>query len=76
LELLSRGILGGQTHAAREVLEAQVIFVSEGHSGQGEKATPDTAARISRFTKDGKFIRSFGKWGTGPVEFRTPHDIA
>src|SRR5262245_33470417 len=31
---------------------------------------------ISRFTKDGKFIRSFGKWGSGPVEFKTPHDIA
>src|SRR5260221_4402211 len=52
------------------------IFVTEGHSGQGEKATPDTVARISRFTKDGKFIKSFGKWGSGPVEFRTPHDIA
>ena len=39
-------------------------------------ATPDTVARISRFTKDGKFIRSFGKWDTGPAEFKTPHDIA
>lgn len=51
------------------------LFIAEGHSGQNSDATPATVARISRFTKDGKFIRSFGKWGTGPVEFRTPHDL-
>jgi hypothetical protein len=33
-------------------------------------------ARISKFTKDGKFIKSFGKLGSGPGEFRTPHDLA
>jgi len=52
------------------------IFIAEGHSGQQPTATPATVARISRFTKDGKFVKSFGKLGTGPVEFRTPHDIA
>ena len=52
------------------------IFVAEGHSGQAVNAPADTVARISRFTKGGKFIKSFGKLGSGPVEFRTPHDIA
>ena len=49
------------------------ILVSEGHAGQGENPPPGTVGRISIFNKDGKFIRSFGKLGTGPGEFRTPH---
>jgi DNA-binding beta-propeller fold protein YncE len=52
------------------------LFIAEGHSGQGAAAKPDTVARISKFTQDGKFIRSFGKLGSGPVEFKTPHDLA
>ena len=35
-----------------------------------------TVSRISKFTKDGKFIKSFGKLGSGPAEFRLPHDLA
>jgi DNA-binding beta-propeller fold protein YncE len=52
------------------------IFISEGHSGQYPGAGPDTVGRISKFTKDGKFVKSFGKWGSAPGEFKTPHDIA
>ena len=52
------------------------ILVAEGHAGQNANAPPDTVARISRFTKDGTFISSFGKLGTGPGEFRTPHALA
>ncbi len=52
------------------------LFITEGHSGQAPDAKPDTVARISKFTKDGRFITSFGRFGSGPVEFRTPHDIA
>jgi DNA-binding beta-propeller fold protein YncE len=52
------------------------IFIAEGHSGQNDNARPDTVARISKFTKEGKFISSFGKLGSGPGEFRTPHDLA
>jgi sugar lactone lactonase YvrE len=52
------------------------IFVAEGHSGQNANATPDTVARISKFTKDGKFVKSWGKFGTGPGEFKTPHSLA
>ncbi len=52
------------------------ILVAEGHGGQNMQAPPDTVARISRFSRDGKFIRSFGKLGSGPGEFRTPHGLA
>ena len=81
LTLGRAGVAGNPPDALTEPCSVVVaangdIFVSEGHSGQGEKATQDTVARISKFTKNGKFIRSFGKWGSGPVEFRTPHDIA
>ena len=52
------------------------IYVAEGHSGQNNNAPPDTVARISKFTKDGTFIKSFGKLGSAPGEFRTPHALA
>jgi len=52
------------------------IFITEGHSGQYPGAGPDSVGRISKFTKDGKFIKSFGRWGSAPGEFKTPHDIA
>ena len=44
------------------------IFVTEGHL-QGNN-------RISKFSKDGKFIKSWGKKGSGPGEFFAPHTIA
>jgi sugar lactone lactonase YvrE len=44
------------------------IFVSEGHGGAN--------ARILKFTKDGKFIKSFGKKGSGPGEMEQPHALA
>jgi sugar lactone lactonase YvrE len=44
------------------------IFVSEGHL-QGND-------RISKFSKDGKFIKSWGKRGSGPGEFFAPHTLA
>jgi hypothetical protein len=52
------------------------IFVAEGHAGQNQNAPPGTVARISKFTKDGKFIKSWGKLGSAPGEFRTPHGLA
>jgi streptogramin lyase len=45
------------------------IFVADGHGG-------DTNARIVKFTKEGKFIKAWGKKGTGPGEFDTPHMLA
>jgi sugar lactone lactonase YvrE len=52
------------------------IFVADGHSGQDSDATPSTVSRIVKFSKDGKYIKSFGKWGSGPGEIKTPHGIA
>jgi sugar lactone lactonase YvrE len=45
------------------------IFVADGHGG-------NTNARIVKFTKDGKFIKAWGKKGTAPGEFDAPHAIA
>ena len=47
------------------------IFVTEGHTG-GTKGND----RVSKFSKDGKFIKSWGKNGSGPGEFNSPHTIA
>lgn len=45
------------------------IYVGDGHGGM-------TNARIVKFSKDGKFIKAWGKKGTGPGEFETPHSLA
>lgn len=52
------------------------VLISEGHSGQGVNLEPGAVARLSRFTKNGTFIKSLGRYGSGPGEFRTPHDLA
>ncbi len=51
------------------------ILVAEGHGGQVENPGPNVVSRISRFTKDGEFIATIGKLGSGPGEFKTPHAI-
>jgi DNA-binding beta-propeller fold protein YncE len=52
------------------------IFVSDGHSGQFPNAGPDTNARIVKFSRDGKYVREWGRLGSAPGEFRTPHALA
>jgi hypothetical protein len=52
------------------------IFVSDGHSGQDENPPPDANGRIVKFTRDGKYVKAWGKVGTGPGDFRTPHALA
>ena len=52
------------------------IFVSDGHSGQNENPPPNANGRIVKFTKDGKYIKEWGRMGSGPGEFRTPHSLA
>ena len=52
------------------------IFVSEGHSGQNPKPPPNTVGRITKFTRDGKFVKTWGRLGSAPGEFRTPHALA
>ena len=52
------------------------IFVADGHSGQNPNVPPGYISRIVKFSKDGTFIREWGKWGSGPGEFKTPHALA
>jgi sugar lactone lactonase YvrE len=47
------------------------IFVAEGHSS-GATAN----ARVLKFDRTGKFIKEFGKKGTGPGEMDQPHALA
>jgi sugar lactone lactonase YvrE len=47
------------------------IFVSEGHS-----SAEGSTARVLKFDKTGKFLRSFGKFGKGRDEFDQPHALA
>jgi sugar lactone lactonase YvrE len=46
------------------------IFVADGHIA----GTP--IGRIVKFSKDGRFIKAWGKRGKGPGEFDTPHAMA
>ena len=45
------------------------IYVADGHGGESN-------ARIVKFSKDGKFIKAWGKRGSAPGEFETLHAIA
>ena len=45
------------------------IFVADGHGG-------NTNARIVKFSKEGRFLKSWGRRGSAPGEFDTPHAIA
>jgi DNA-binding beta-propeller fold protein YncE len=52
------------------------IFIPEGHCGQNAEPPPNCVGRISKFDRNGKFIKSWGRMGTGVGEFKTPHAIA
>lgn len=45
------------------------VFVAESHGPKGNN-------RILVYSKDGKFLRTFGKTGSGPGEFLEPHTLA
>jgi hypothetical protein len=45
------------------------IYVADGHGGESN-------ARAVKFSKDGKFIKAWGKKGAAPGEFDVPHAIA
>ena len=47
------------------------IFVAEGHSGIAEDNS-----RIMKFTKEGRFIKTFASRGAGDGQLRSPHAIA
>jgi DNA-binding beta-propeller fold protein YncE len=46
------------------------IFVSDGHSGNASGI-----ARVVKFSKDGRFIKTWGHKGSAPGDFDDPHDI-
>ena len=45
------------------------IFIGDGHGGNSN-------ARMMKFSKDGKLIKTWGKKGTAPGDFETPHTLA
>ncbi len=91
-KLLSLGIAGkpgtadGQFNQPNDVVVGPdgSIYVSDGHEGQGMTTSAALAeglkrgatARISKFSPDGKFIKSWGRLGVRHGEFRTPHALA
>jgi beta-lactamase superfamily II metal-dependent hydrolase/sugar lactone lactonase YvrE len=46
------------------------IFITEGHTIGGP------VNRVSKWSKDGTFIKAWGKTGSGPGEFNAPHTVA
>jgi sugar lactone lactonase YvrE len=91
-KLLSLGIAGkpgnadGQFNQPNDVAIGPdgSIYVSDGHDGQGminakalaEGLARGATARISKFSPDGKFVKSWGRLGVRHGEFRTPHALA
>ena len=62
------------------------IFVADGHTvlpwgggewyGGDQQKNDPTHVRIAKFSKDGKFIKTWGKLGTDPGDFNLPHGLA
>ena len=90
-KLMSLGVAGkagnadGQFNQPNDVVVGPdgSIYVSDGHDAQGF-TTPQQVAegikrgatsRISKFSPDGKFIKSWGGIGVKHGEFRTPHAL-
>jgi len=51
------------------------ILIADGHWPRPASAQQD-GDRLVVFTRDGKFLRSYGKMGRGPGEFMGPHALA
>ena len=68
------GVAGDGQDTLRQPTDIQVapngdVFVATGHNDKGP-------GRIVKFDKDGKFIKEWGKNGSGPGEFSVPHALA
>ena len=88
-KLMSLGVAGKASNADGEFNQPNdvvigpdgSIYVSDGHEGQSMTTANAVAdgikrgatARISKFSPDGKFIKSWGGLGVRHGEFRTPH---
>jgi len=91
-KLLSLGVAGkrgnadGQFNQPNDVIVGPdgSIYVADGHDAQGMTTSAAIAeglkngatSRISKFSPDGKFIKSWGTIGLRHGEFRTPHALA
>jgi sugar lactone lactonase YvrE len=91
-QLLSLGIAGkpgnadGQFNQPNAVIVGPdgSIYVADGHDAQGmitanavaEGIKRGATSRLSKFSPDGKFIKSWGGIGVRHGEFRTPHALA
>src|SRR5437773_1742871 len=51
------------------------LFIADGHWPRPTTAQQD-GDRIVRYTKDGKFVKDWGKHGKQPGEFMGPHSLA
>jgi streptogramin lyase len=74
LALGKAGVAGDGTDTFNQPSDVVVapngnIFVADGHGGNSN-------ARIVKFSSDGRFIKAWGKKGSAPGEFDTPHAIA
>jgi streptogramin lyase len=91
LTLGTKGVMGGGPEnfvGATDVLIAPNgdIFVADGHavapSGGGQsygfnsRTSEASHMRVAKFSKDGKFIKAWGTFGTAPGEFDVPHGLA
>ncbi len=47
------------------------IFVADGHS-----SAPGSSARLYKFSKDGRLIKTWGTFGGGPDDYDQPHTLA
>ena len=52
------------------------IFVTDSHRMEVGKPGVSLNNRVVRFTRDGKFVKEWGKKGSGPGELSEPHTIA
>lgn len=53
------------------------IFIGETHSAQfQDEPGPNAISRVSKYSADGKFIKSWGPWGFKDGETRSPHALA
>jgi sugar lactone lactonase YvrE len=70
LTLGTKGVSGDGPNQFNGVTDVAIapngdIFVSDGHVN----------SRIVKFTADGKFVKTWGKKGSGPGEFNLPHSV-
>lgn len=76
--LLTLGQAGGGRDTAyfwqpNDILVAPngTVFVAEGHSSQ-----PGSVARVLKFDRTGRLVKTWGTFGSGPTEMNQPHALA